>query len=162
METNEKILFIDDQETNYEISDIGKIYNRKTGRELKGSIFNSGYHFVNLTIKGQKKNFLVYRLVAQNFIPNPNNYPVVIHIDGNKQNNFLENLELISKSSNVRHACYKLGKTVKPVIKYNQNFEKEYPSITKVAEENNVSISSISLAVKNHSRDRRGYYWRIK
>lgn len=99
-----KKLIIDNIETNYSINEEGKVYNNKTKKLLKGSIGNTGYISVRLTIQGKKKGFMVHRLVAQTFIPNPKHLPIVNHIDGNKINNRVENLEWVTQSQNRRHA----------------------------------------------------------
>lgn len=64
----------------------------------------TGYDFVCLRKNDYDKNFSVHRLVAQAFIPNPNNYSEVNHIDGNKQNNSVDNLEWCTRSENLKHA----------------------------------------------------------
>jgi hypothetical protein len=64
----------------------------------------SGYVFVGLRKDNKTYNLYVHRLVAETFIPNPNNYPTVNHKDGNKQNNSVENLEWCSYSDNNQHA----------------------------------------------------------
>jgi hypothetical protein len=74
-------------------------------RQLKGGTFSNGYRFVSLTISTRvTQNELIHRLVAEAFIPNPNNLPCVNHIDGNKQNNNVENLEWCTFSENLKHA----------------------------------------------------------
>ena len=99
-----KKIIIDNIETDYEINELGEIYSYKTNKILSGSIFNTGYRMVRLTINGQKKSYAVHRLVAEAFIPNPENLPVVNHKDGNKLNNNVENLEWVSQSQNRIHA----------------------------------------------------------
>lgn len=83
------------------------------GRLKKGLILSdvdngNGYRIVNLKFNGKQKMYTVHRLVAEAFIPNPMNLPQVNHIDGDKSNNKLENLEWCDKSHNMKHA-YKIG-----------------------------------------------------
>lgn len=80
----------------YEIFEDGKIQNKKTKRILKGHISACGYR----TVKINKKSCLLHRLLAIQFIPNPNNYTIVDHIDRNKLNNNLQNLRWVSRSIN--------------------------------------------------------------
>ena len=87
-----------------------------TPRTLK---FTNGWHdylSVNLFKNGKGKTFYVHRLVAENFISNPENKPQVNHIDGNKHNNCVDNLEWCSDSENLIHALnHDLLKNNKPV-----------------------------------------------
>lgn len=78
------------------------------GKLLNINYDSHGYSIVTLYSNGQPRTFLVHRLVAQAFIPNPNNLPQVNHIDRDKTNNRVDNLEWISQRGNVVHAC-KLG-----------------------------------------------------
>ena len=89
--------------TQYYITEDGKLYNEKTKRWYKGS-FSGGYHKYDLVWKGKKYSKLTHRLIAEAFIPNPNNYPAVNHIDGNKLNNIINNLEWVTISENNFHA----------------------------------------------------------
>lgn len=95
-------LIIDNEKTNYIISSQGEIINKKTNKILNGTIRN-GYKMVKLTINGEKKDYLVHRLVAQSFLPNSNNFPQVNHKDKNRLNNKVENLEWISVEENIKH-----------------------------------------------------------
>ncbi len=72
---------------NYEVTCSGEVINTKTGRVLKTSKNKDGYLQVVLYKKGRKKTFKVHRLVAQVFIPNPDNLPEINHKDENKTNN---------------------------------------------------------------------------
>lgn len=89
---------------NYCIYDNGDIVNITNGKILKGSIGENGYKYYRLSKNNQKKMFYCHRLVAQLFLPNPNNLPVVNHKDGNKQNNSVENLQWVTYSDNAIHA----------------------------------------------------------
>lgn len=86
---------------NYEVSNLGNIRNKKTGRILK-SYNKGGYVVVGLS-KTKGKNFQVHRLVCQAFIPNPENKPQVNHKDKNGLNNNVENLEWMSVLENNIH-----------------------------------------------------------
>ena len=88
------------------IRSLDRIVERKTGnykhkgRILKQNDDTHGYLKVNLTKHDKKKTFKVHRLVAQAFIPNPNNYTVINHKDENKTNNKVENLEWCTSKYN--------------------------------------------------------------
>ena len=75
---------------------------------MKYGTDNKGYYRCCLSKNGNNKTVKVHRIVAETFIPNPNNLAQVNHIDGNKQNNNVDNLEWCSQSENMKHA-YKNG-----------------------------------------------------
>lgn len=97
-------LIIDNIVTDYEIDEAGNIFSKKSNKILSGHIENTGYKSVCLTVNKKKKNYAIHRLVAQTFIPNPDNLPIVNHKDGNKINNKIENLEWVNQSQNRQHA----------------------------------------------------------
>lgn len=88
---------------NYWIYDNGDILNTNTQKILEGSIGEHGYKYYRLSINNTKKMFYAHRLVAEHFIPNPDNKPVVNHKDGNKLNNDVNNLEWVTYSENTKH-----------------------------------------------------------
>lgn len=104
MDNQLKQVIINNQKTNYYISSDGKLYNSKTETWYKGRICENGYLDYILTIDKKQKSFRAHRLVAEAFIPNPKNLPIVNHIDGNKLNNNVSNLEWVTNSENVIHA----------------------------------------------------------
>lgn len=89
---------------NYFVYDNGDVLNITTGKKLKGSIGEHGYKYYRLSKNKSKKMFYAHRLVAEAFLPNPDNLPVVNHKDGNKLNNSVDNLEWVSYSENAQHA----------------------------------------------------------
>lgn len=88
----------------YQISSQGEIFSTYRKRFLKGWVESTGYHVVSLRKNGSRCNRTVHSLLAQVFIPNPMELPEVNHIDGDKLNNSLSNLEWISGVDNIRHA----------------------------------------------------------
>ena len=91
----------------YTIREDGQVRNRH-GRVISQQIGNSGYIRIELWSSGSGKKYLLHRLLAQAFIPNPKAKPQINHIDGNKTNNALSNLEWCSQSENQLHA-YRTG-----------------------------------------------------
>lgn len=93
----------------YEVSSNGRIRNIKTGRVLSPGINTEGYYVVVLTnLQGQKTK-RVHRLVAEAFFDIVDNSACVVnHIDGDKRNNFIGNLEFCTSGENNRHA-YQIG-----------------------------------------------------
>lgn len=102
----QKPLFVNNTYSGYIIFSDGRVYSTKSMKFLKEEIDSHGYHRVKITFDGRKDNRLVsvHRLVASAFISNPENKPDVNHIDGNKSNNNVSNLEWCTKSENIQHA----------------------------------------------------------
>lgn len=94
---------------NYFACEDGHIYNA-SGRKLKPRPQRDGYLMISIWQKGEgkSKNLTVHRLIALTFIENPDNLPCVNHIDGDKQNNKVENLEWVTYSRNSKHS-FELG-----------------------------------------------------
>lgn len=91
-------------ENEYGITVNGKIWSYKNRKWLKQYTSLRGYKRVDLYHKGCKSKHLVHRLVAQTFIPNYEHKLQVNHIDGNKLNNNVENLEWCTNTENINHA----------------------------------------------------------
>ena len=92
----------------YQISNFGRVKSfsrRGTSKKIiKPWINRQGYLIVDLCKNSKSKHFPVHRLVAQAFIPNPENKPEPNHEDGNKFNNHVSNLKWATKSENIQHA----------------------------------------------------------
>lgn len=96
------------EDNKYLINKNGDIKNTKTNKILTPGKTTNGYYTVSLSNNGKRKSYYIHRLVANNFINNPNNYKEINHKDGNKQNNRVDNLEWCDRSYNLTHA-YKNG-----------------------------------------------------
>lgn len=106
----------------YEVSNLGRVKSlqgKKGDNYILSPISNvDGYCVVGLRKKGIYKQFRIHRIVAKHFIPNPENKSTVNHIDGNKQNNCVSNLEWCTMRENIKHAyanrlieCEKISKS---------------------------------------------------
>jgi hypothetical protein len=102
----ENQIIINDIFLDYLISSNGDVFSLKKGvkRKLKQNIINGGYAIVRLYHFGKTFDRLVHRLVADSFIDNNLNKNQVNHIDGNKLNNSVDNLEWSTQSENIKHA----------------------------------------------------------
>ena len=94
--------------THYSISSEGRVRNDETNKMKTMDATSDGYHKVDLYSNGKRTSVRVHRLVAEAFIPNPNKLPQINHIDGNKENNNVKNLEWVNNSQNMIHA-YRTG-----------------------------------------------------
>jgi hypothetical protein len=108
---NNKIESLDGEEwkaindfSNYKISKLGRVSNENTNLLIKGISQPDKYLRVNLYKDKKLYAKRIHQLVAQHFIPNPNNKPIVNHKDGDKTNNKLDNLEWSTNSENIQHA----------------------------------------------------------
>ena len=87
----------------YQINKLGQLYSYKFKKLLKTSIDGKGYESVGLYKDGTRKNCRLHRLIALQFIPNPNNLPQIDHIDRNKVNNEISNLRWVNNTTNARN-----------------------------------------------------------
>ena len=96
-------------EGRYTISNFGIVRSLLTGKIMKPYITNKGYARVNLRYAKSRdfKSLLVHRLVAMNFIPNPNNYNEINHKDCNPLNNRIDNLEWCDRFYNIKYSFEK-------------------------------------------------------
>jgi hypothetical protein len=146
---------------NYKISNIGLVLNIKTNNILKPFYNKKGYNLVSLF--PNKKNFKIHRLVAEAFIPNPENKEQVNHIDSNKNNNSVFNLEWNTNLENTKHSienntfgignskkvkCLETGMVYDSAVEASKYFK-------------NISSKSIQKAAneKNKTKTAGGYSW---
>ena len=128
----------------YLINEQGEILNTRTNKLIKGDVNNIGYHRITLYNNGYKQRFFVHRLVATLFLPNPDNLPKVNHIDGNKDNNDVNNLEWCTRTYN-EHAARRTGiKEYKPFeVIFENGAYKIYEFAPQLALELNVTKRTI-------------------
>ena len=120
---------------------------------------------VSIAKNGKHKTFLVHRLVAENFLSNPNNLPCVNHKDENKENNYYTNLEWCSKQYNntygtrIEKAKQKLFVKVQKFTLDN-TFIEEYNSIDEAGNSSNISPCNISNTLKGKQKTAGGFIWK--
>ena len=90
----------------YLVSNTGEVKGVKTGKIRKKNVNHEGYYFIGVSLGSseEKPCVKIHRAVAETFLHNENNYPVINHIDGNKLNNNINNLEFCTYSDNSQHA----------------------------------------------------------
>lgn len=161
----------------YQISSQGRVKSlnyKNTGKEhILLQWYNKGYNRIGLMKNGILKMYLVHRLVAEAFIPNPNNYPCINHKSEIKTQNNLENLEFCdakynnsygtrteraSKKQINRKDCSKV------ILQYDLygNFIKEWVSTKEIERQLGYSHSNISKCCKGKAKSAYGYKWRYK
>ena len=97
-------IILNNYQPNYTLNENGVLTNVKTNRVRKYKCDQFGYKVYNLkNTEGKRVIAFQHKLIAEAFIPNPLNLPQVNHINGNKQDNRIENLEWVSRSGNVNH-----------------------------------------------------------
>lgn len=160
----------------YEVSNLGRIRTIATGRIRSLTVSNRGYLTVLFKRRGNGKRFYVHRLVANAFIPNPNNKRTVNHIDGNKQNNNVDNLEWATYEENISHS-WKTGLRSltkeqreavsrirsKPVLRIDPRTNEvcEFKSATEAARCVDGDQSNISACCRNKLKTAYGYFWKF-
>lgn len=131
METWKDIVFTENGVTYdytglYKINTKGQIYSLISNKILKNVKANTGYYQITLCKNKKHYQHLIHRLVAFMFIPNPNNLPQVNHIDENKGNNTLENLEWCDAEYNNNHGTRNERVSVKQQGEHNSMYGKTH------------------------------------
>lgn len=154
-------------EGKYQVSNLGNVkslhYNN-TNKEkvLKTTLHKDGYLFVSL---GHDKTKSIHRLVAETFIPNPDNMPIVNHKDENKQNNSVDNLEWCSYKYNSNYGtnAERIAKSEsKPINQYDLqgNFIKSWNSGTEIKITLGYSNGNICNCCRGKQKTAYGFIWR--
>ena len=179
----------------YQVSNLGRLISceKKVGN---GHIFprkekvlikkRSGYLGTSIVdAKGVSKNVLIHRLVAFAFIPNPNSYPQIDHIDGDKENNCVDNLRWCTPKQNINFPLSLLHRSQKGKIAQNKketiekkiasshkktiiqydmqmNVIREWESLRAIGRKYGFNISNISANANGRKRSAYGYIWKYK
>ena len=152
------------QETDYSVSTEGEVRKDTTNYILSQSS-QQDYKFVGLIINGKQKRMRVHRMVALAFIDNPDNKPYVNHINGNRSDNNVENLEWVTPSENTQHAVdtglFKSGRA-RAVVQYNLNGEQmaTFESASEAARQTGGSQSKITMCCRRQRDSANDYQWR--
>ena len=168
--TNEEIWCpIKGYESMYEVSDKGRVRSLKFGKEriLKPRRDKDGYIQVDLYKNGYHKTCKVHRLVAQTFIPNPDNLSEVNHKDENKENNFVQNLEWCNQKYNINYGTRtqrQAEKLSKPVLQYTKSgeFVREWKSTHDVERNLGYFNNYISYCCTGKRKYAYGFIWKFK
>jgi hypothetical protein len=138
---------------NYEVSNHGRVRNCTTSRIIKPRVLKSGYLLVGLRLNGVNKDFYLHRLVALAFIPNPNNFADVDHINSDKTNNAIDNLQWLSHESNVKKSNNKQVFCVE--------LNRIFDSAMEAGRQLGLNQSNISRCCNGKRKTCGGFHWRF-
>lgn len=156
----------------YKISNLGNVLSlnyRKTGmpKVLKPYAGKNGYPQLILSANGKKRKVYVHRLVAENFIANPFNKKIINHIDYNRLNNSVDNLEWCTYQENTDHSRERVVTATqiannKAVIQYDRQGNKiaEYNSLSDASRKTNINCGHICQCAQQNEKSAGGYIWR--
>lgn len=149
----------------YQVSNYGNIKNVRTGRILKHFIQGCNYYYVILSINNKQKHKYIHRLVAEAFIPNPNNYKYINHKDENKLNNNIENLEWCTQKYNCNYGNGIEKGHINQRKKINQydlqgNFIKQWDSALQIRKHLNISDTHVGDCCKGITKSFKNYIWK--
>lgn len=159
---------------NYQVSNLGRIkslnYNKTKHSKILKPDIRKDYLSITLYKNGIRNRFQVHRLVAINFLPNINNFPCVNHIDGNKQNNRVDNLEWCTYKQNIEHAIktdlrnFNMGKNpnAKKINQYDMQgaFIKQWDCMKTITNELKISRYVIHKCCIGASKSVNDFIWR--
>lgn len=145
----------------YAITSCGKVWSYRAQRFLKPSDNGIGYLKVSLKKEGKVEYRFVHRLVAEAYIPNPENKPQVNHKDENKEHNYVNNLEWISHKDNCNHGTRnkRIAEKISTPI-YCEELDKVFPSAHEAGRQLGISNSHISDCCRGNRKTCGGYHWR--
>ena len=149
----------------YAISNYGRVKNIATDKILSPVNNSKGYYKVELRKEKIGKRYYIHRMVAEAFLPNPNNKTEVNHRDSNPSNNHISNLEWVSSSENTKHAVYKgalcaWGNRAKPIeaINIESGIVSRFATISEA--ERTFNTRHITDVLKGKRHQCKGYTFR--
>ena len=154
---------------NYKISRTGQVYSNYIKRNRKLCINkNTGYLQVSVMKNRKMKTMQVHRIVAEHYIPNPENKPQINHINGIKTDNRVENLEWVTDSENKLH-CYESGLKDRNVIskpiyqleKYTDEIIRKFESANEASRITGINQGNISNCCLGRCKSTGGYSWKF-
>ena len=139
----------------YAVTSCGKVWSYKNKKFLKPIADRYGYLRVALCKDNEKKKYMIHRLVAEAYIPNPDNLPQVDHIDNDKTHNYVNNLQWITNKDNSRKS------NNKPILQFDLdgNLIREWDCASDVGKE---VQSHICKCLKGKLKSAYGYTWKYK
>ncbi len=142
----------------YQVSNLGKIKNKKKNKVLKPRKKLNGYLQIALYKERKYRHIGIHRLVAQSFLDNPNNCPCVNHKDENKENNCVDNLEWCTQKYNTEYS------QATPIEQFdlNNHFIRDYISLREAERQIKICHSSIAKCCDGIYKQAGGYIWRYK
>ena len=143
-----------DGHENYSASTFGRIRNDRNGYILR-PLNPTGYCTVSL----DKKGCYIHRIIAQTFLPNPEQKPLVNHKDGNRRNNRVSNLEWATQSENIQHAV-KMGlhtRAIPIAVYYHKELIGKFTSHTEASKALNISDALVNLYMDTGKTTSHGY-----
>lgn len=141
----------------YAITSCGKVWSYRSQKFLTPRLRKDGRLQVHLSVDNSVKNFLIHRLVAEAYIPNPTGLPQINHKDENPTHNYINNLEWCDSEYNVNYGTrnQRISKKVFCV-----ELDKEFDGVRTASRELNVDASSITRACKGKVKTAGGYHWK--
>lgn len=151
----------------YLVTTCGKVWSEKSNRFIAQRIDKDGYSNIHIYIDGKQRWYRVCRVVAECYIPNPDNKPQVNHKNGDKSKNYVRNLEWNTQSENIKHAFASglMKPNTKSVIQIlDGKIIGRYDSILDASNKTGVNYTSISSMCNDHCRctNAGGYEWRFE
>lgn len=173
----------------YQVSNLGNVrsinFNKiRLEKILKPALGRNRYYQIGLYKDGIEKRKYIHRLVAEAFIPNPDNKPTIDHIDTIPTNNHIENLRWATRKENMNNPLSKINSSIAilgekhplygkfgalhhssiPVIQYSKDGEliREYAGIREAERVTGINQGNISKACKGKYKSAGGYIWKYK